>query len=188
MIENIKTKLLSLDIVVDNKYLDMYCKLIASNISTARQVYKTQKHHIVPRCYFNYNHLQIDNSSSNIVNLYYSDHILAHYYLTLCAKSDQFKYANEAALLFVLGRSSIYLNKSIDEITLQLEKYQQIYEDFKLRQSAKYKNRPRTGYIVSDKTKQKMHEAISGRIYVHNNVGYAVQIRPELLEQYLADG
>ena len=48
----LKEKLLSLNLVVDNKYLDMYVKLIEDNRTTENQLYKTQIHHIVPKYYF----------------------------------------------------------------------------------------------------------------------------------------
>lgn len=48
--------------------------------------FKTQLHHIIPRKYYTYNKLEINNSRENLVNLLYKDHILAHYYLALCAK------------------------------------------------------------------------------------------------------
>lgn len=35
---------------------------------------------------FQTNSLEIDNSKENLVNLYYKDHILAHYYLCLCTE------------------------------------------------------------------------------------------------------
>ena len=43
----LKEKLLVLDLVVDNEYLDKYVELIESNRETKREKFKTQKHHII---------------------------------------------------------------------------------------------------------------------------------------------
>ena len=82
----VKEKLLSLDIVDNNEFLDKYNQIICASKSLARIKHKTQKHHIVPKAVFLHNSEPIDNTDSNIVNLIYKDHILAHYYLFMCAK------------------------------------------------------------------------------------------------------
>ena len=42
--KNIKNTLLSLDLVIDNEYLDKYVELIESNLTTKRQKYKSKLH------------------------------------------------------------------------------------------------------------------------------------------------
>ena len=84
--EEIKEKLLSTNLFINNEWLDKYCELIEINENTKKEKYKTQSHHIVPKCCYKYLFLKIDNSKENRVNLLYKDHILAHYYLCLCTE------------------------------------------------------------------------------------------------------
>ena len=44
------------------------------------------KHHIIPKCWFKMNKLEIDNSNDNLVLLSYEDHIKVHKLAMLCAK------------------------------------------------------------------------------------------------------
>ena len=44
------------------------------------------KHHIIPRCWFKMNNLQVDNSKDNLVLLTYEDHIKVHKLALLCVK------------------------------------------------------------------------------------------------------
>ena len=77
---NLKEKLLSLDVVSDNEYLDKYVKLIEYNRNTKREKFKTQMHHIVPRSYYKHCQKHVDNSKHNLVYLTHRNHVLAHYY------------------------------------------------------------------------------------------------------------
>lgn len=96
----LKEKLLSLNIVEDNEYLNKYCELIELNKESEAMCCKTQGHHYIPVCYYKekYNlktreeaEKYADDDKNNFkVNLLYRDHALAHYYLAMCAKSDSF--------------------------------------------------------------------------------------------------
>lgn len=97
----LKNKLLELNLVIDNKYLDKYVNLIESNLNTRREKFKTQRHHTVPKYYFKINNLPTDNSKENLVNLLYKDHVLAHYYLAKCAKSKNFRIGMFISLQFM---------------------------------------------------------------------------------------
>jgi hypothetical protein len=141
MDNNLKEKLLILNIVEDNEYLDKYIKIINSNSKTARLKYKTQKHHIVPRVVFTHNNEPLDNSVSNIVNLYYKDHILAHYYLYMCA-IGWFKYPAAKAVDYLVKRidsiktkpnisNLIEINFSEDDLIKLLPKLAEIEEQTK---------------------------------------------------------
>lgn len=121
MYTELKKKLLTLGIVEDNEYLDRYVNLIINNINTARVKYKTQKHHIIPRVVFQHNKEPLDNSKSNIVNLNYKEHILAHYYLFICA-TGWFKYS--------AARAVDYLVKRIDSIYVKSNAFNQIEINF----------------------------------------------------------
>ena len=132
--ENLKEKLLSLGVFLDNEYLDFYCTLIVDNKSTAIEKFKTQKHHIIPKTYYKLNSLNIDNSCDNIVNLLYSDHILAHYYLCLCVDSTN------KSLAYRLQNSFLHLIKADANNKQKIETfnvndlplYQEIYTNWKI--------------------------------------------------------
>ena len=62
----------------NSSWFNSYKLLIKNNQSTEDY---SEKHHIIPRCYFKYYNLPIDNSKNNIVQLSYFNHVLAHYYL-----------------------------------------------------------------------------------------------------------
>lgn len=47
------------------------------------------KHHIVPRCWFKREGLEVDNSKSNLVLLSYDDHCKVHKLMTMCAGNDE---------------------------------------------------------------------------------------------------
>ena len=132
--EKLKEKLLSLGVFLDNEYLDFYCTLIVNNKSTAIEKFKTQKHHIIPKTYYKLNSLNIDNSCDNIVNLLYSDHILAHYYLCLCVDSTN------KSLAYRLQNSFLHLIKADANNKQKIEAfnvndlplYQEIYTNWKI--------------------------------------------------------
>ena len=124
----LKDKLLSLQIVEDNRYLDLYVELIQANSSTSKQPFKTQEHHIVPVCYYTRRSLEVDNSKSNLVNLTHYNHALAHYYLCLCSIDVHFRYANENALIHMLNIPKLNLRES--DIFQLMDKYSIVYEQF----------------------------------------------------------
>lgn len=50
---------------------------------------KGHKHHIVPKCWFKMNGLEVDNSNDNLVKLSYDDHIKVHMLMSLCAANPR---------------------------------------------------------------------------------------------------
>ena len=62
---------------IDNLNLKEYIKLI-NNKSSITEYQTIHKHHIIPRCWYTKNNIEIDNSSQNIVDLNLKDHIIAH--------------------------------------------------------------------------------------------------------------
>lgn len=153
-------KLTPLNIFEYNDYFLKYCALIDENIDRKKEKMKTEKHHIIPVCY--YEHLGIVNARknkevnhNNIVNLLYKDHILAHYYLSLCAKEDWFKESNIHAFL-----SMTFYNKLTPEELTEykiLDKYQELYEKWIIKMS-----KLRSGLPMSDETKDKIRQKLKG--------------------------
>jgi len=124
---NTKQTLLSCDSFIDNEYLDKYCLLVDRNTKTNVRHGLTNAHHIIPKSWFKLNNLPIDNSLSNLVNLIYREHVLAHYYLCLCT-SGKLQYTNELALICLSTRKK--LNVVDKQLVTKLPLYNIIYENY----------------------------------------------------------
>ena len=119
--------LANLNYFVDNEYLVKYSQLVTRHTRTARKAKQTNSHHIIPKSWFNLNKLPVNNSISNLVNLPYREHVLAHYYLCLCTE-DPFKYANQLGLMCLTTRKKL---NPTDKLLIQsLSMYNNIYEDY----------------------------------------------------------
>lgn len=126
--EQIKNKLLKISILEPNLYFYKYVDLVYNNEKTVQQKFVTQKHHIVPRCYYKNNGLEQDNSESNLVNLSFKDHLIAHCYLLLCSKDKRFS-ANMFYAICFISNLKINSNESvINLLNSELELYQVAYE------------------------------------------------------------
>lgn len=84
---DLKNKLLSLNLFIDNKFLDSYLDIIYKKNLSEHAKGITQKHHIIPQCYFKHEGIDVDNSQNNIIYLNYCDHVLAHKYLIYCTNN-----------------------------------------------------------------------------------------------------
>ena len=62
----LKNILLETNEFLDNEYLDKYVDLITLNKFTKKELYKTQRHHIIPKCYYKNNNLLINNEANNL--------------------------------------------------------------------------------------------------------------------------
>lgn len=158
----LKLKLIEIDLVVENEYLDKYVELIEKNLNRPKEKFKTQNHHIIPKYYFKDNNLDVDNSKSNLVNLLYKDHILAHYYLALCSKCDKFICHNKNAILHIAGNRylNIQLKNTLNDFINNLDNYQFIYEKSREVTSIKHK-----GKIISLETRMKESISHKGKKY-----------------------
>lgn len=185
----LKQKLLSLNLVEDNEFLDKYVELIVSNRGTKREKYKTQRHHIVPKSYFSHCNITIDNAQTNCVNLVYCDHILAHYYLALCSKELWFKYANEKALASFFNKTNNYSQLDIDKFINKLPLFQSLYEESKISVGLQRLGVPSSnkGIKLSDETKKKISEAFKGRTWINKN-NKSKFVKRDELDSYLKDG
>ena len=128
-------KLAVLDGFINNEYLQKYCLLIERNRHT-KNFKGTNKHHIIPKCWFKLHGEEIDNTTNNLVTLSYRDHVLAHYFLCLCT-IDKLQYANQLALMCLTTRKK--LNIVEKQLIARLPLYNNIYESCKQRQHDSYK-------------------------------------------------
>ena len=190
---NMYEKLLSTNIFLDNEYLLKYIDLVENNKTIRSNI--TQDHHIIPRVYFKLNNLPVDDSDSNLVTLTYFNHVLAHYYLSLCT-TGQCRYGNQMAFLGMFGRS--YLEVTEEDIFEKFDKYNQICQEARLVNSESHKGKVSWNrglhYSVGpcpeekkDKIRGKIKGLYKGHVFIHNEYSEK-HVSPELVEQYLNEG
>ena len=207
---DIKQKLLSLDIFNDNEYFKSYVELITNNIERKPIIHQTQRHHIIPKYYFKKNNLKCDNSKYNIVNLYYKDHIIAHYFLSHCCKNEEERLSNILALQYMLNDKNF---NSLDLTDEFLEKVQQLYLELYSKKgcplkdeniykhflekvqskenrekiSKTMKEKAKNNQLFTQEHKEKLSEKAKGHIWVHKD-GIYTHIDSQKLEEYLLNG
>lgn len=123
---------------VDNEFLEQYCTLVERHRRTTKQASVTNAHHIIPRSWFDINKKEVDNSLSNLVNLPYREHVLAHYYLCLCT-TGKLQYANQLAFFCLLTRKK-KMNVVEKQLVHKLPMYNIIYESYCNNLKTKYSN------------------------------------------------
>jgi hypothetical protein len=175
--------LINNNLIIENEYLIKYQALIIKNKNTKKQTFKTQIHHIIPKAAFKLLNLEVDETSSNKVNLTYYDHILAHYYLTKCS-IGQFKYGNIMSLKHIFGNK--YCDFTEEALVSQLPDLQILYEEAMKVQAANTKAL-KTGKKFSEEHKARISKANKGRIYIHNDEHEKI-INPEDFETYSSLG
>ena len=206
---DLKNKLLETCQFESNEYFEAYLDLINRNLDRVSEKYKTQKHHIFPVSLSKIIGSQIDNSKSNLVNLLYKDHILAHYYLSLCTRGE-FKYKMICAIQFLSGHVVNYSNgafdkNAIDTFLQSLDNYQLLREYYAKEQSirnvgkkmskesiekgiqSRKKSAELRGYYISAESRKNLSEQQTGRICIKKGDKYK-RIWQKELNQYLEDG
>lgn len=123
---DLNEKLVSLGIFIQNDYFIKYLKLIKSNINNTEQKYITQKHHIIPKYYFKRMGLEVDNSKTNIVNLEFSEHVMAHYYLINCCLNEEDVVNNIHAFNILLKKQGHKLDE--EELKYYLQEAKKLEE------------------------------------------------------------
>lgn len=180
----LKEKLLQYNLVNDNEYVDKYVELIEKNIDNKSQKFLTHRHHIIPKYYFKYNNLDCDNTKDNIVNLKYSDHILAHFYLFKCSTELYYKFCNSEAILRLIGtipeNEIDIIKKSIDLDYVEYQRRLLFSEQLK-------------GHFTSEQVKHKISQS-NKLTKAHNKYKYIHKddietcVPEYLLNDYLSDG
>ena len=74
------------------------------NLARRNPPEKGHKHHIIPKCWFKANNLQIDNSPANLVKLSYEQHLKVHLLASYCIKTDEFKCKMKHAYNFLIHK------------------------------------------------------------------------------------
>ena len=148
----LKNKLLNLNLVIDNEYLDKYCDII-NNGASKKIKYISQVHHIVPKYYFLYNNLPVDNTKENKIVLTHRNHLLAHYYLAKCSSTDKYKVANIEAIKQAFNNpyARTALKNNISEL---LDDYDELCFFANQYKSEKYKG---TKHIHKNDVEKRVH-------------------------------
>ncbi len=138
------------DCFEQNIFYQKYLQLIELNRETPSDV-NTHCHHIIPKCFFKYKGIVIDNSRDNKINLTFCDHLLAHYYLANCTVG-KYKYGMQCAMR--------YLTKGFEyeEIINVIPDWEKEYIKYNRAISEKQK-----GHIVSDKVRAAVSKAHKGK-------------------------
>lgn len=160
----LKLTLLELNLVVNNDYLDKYVQLIMENESRTKEKFRTQIHHIIPRCYYVHHNKKVDSSKLNTVVLLHKDHVLAHYYLYRCAKEEWFQIANIDAFKHVLNNVAYKEQSFYDyerKMFVMLDDYQLMMEKTNQAKSKRMTGIPRGP--MSEEHKEKLRQANLGK-------------------------
>lgn len=204
----LKNFLLStIDIFVDNEYLDLYIKLILKNEKTVRSKFKTNQHHIIPKCILNFFNIKHISNKDNMVTLSIKDHILCHYYLCLFCKHDTAIYYKLLCALSILvyGTSTKY-NTVVDDFKkLDLDNLESLYTEknillsqkmignsfakgYKWTEERKQQHRTqRLGVNLSEGAKLKISEKSLGRRWMFKN-GFYQSVPKENITVFLNEG
>jgi len=192
----LKNKLLSSGVFDDNSYLDKYVELIIKNKSNKYLKGSMQVHHIMPKMYFIYNNIPVDNSYSNKVNLLYCDHVLAHYLLSFAFKDNIFKYKNMCAIDIILGALHIALDDIVEklpDIQLYYESNSKLRSEFNCMNDTVVKSNHdeimRSEAVRSSISKsiKEIRKATKDYVTIHNN-RECKRVPPEDVARYLSQG
>ena len=133
----LKNNLLQTGIFINNEYLDKYVNLIINPNNNLDQAIIREIHHIIPVSYYKHYSLDINNAASNLQELDIKNHVLAHYYLTLCSATDWFYYGNALCVSLLTKRKFADITEQwINEHLVEINKIKQyrLYLNSKLQQ------------------------------------------------------
>ncbi len=147
---NIKSSLLETGLFIDNEYLDKYVELIVSNKNTPKISNVTFSHHIIPVYVYKLLCQPVDNTRLNRVNLSYTNHMLAHFYLAKCASTNEGFYANACALFYIFPKLPTQDSELIEKMIP--------IEEIEVKRRRLQSERS-SGRIVLPSTRQKISEA-----------------------------
>lgn len=182
-----REELLESGYFIDNEYFSQYYDLISRNEQTEKIQYKTNSHHIIPAHYYKNKNINVDNSSSNRVNLLYKDHLLAHILMSACTQGQD-RWRNIYSAEYLSGRKYV-TEEDITYMKQNLDNYQKLYEEAIKAAPNHWKGKKR-----GIETREKMSRAqkgkpsaVHGKIWVNkDNTNKA--ILPSEKEQFIKDG
>ena len=153
-----------------NEYYRKYIELIdyAKSEEYELQEYY-EKHHIVPRSFYEKKHMSIDNSDDNLVALNLQDHFMAHWYMSKCCVQKMKRSMEYAVVLMSnmvnckTNREDTAIAKAVAFALSKVDKMKIPVSDETRRKMAEVK----TGKHHSEETKKKMASSKFGKHYAH---------------------
>ena len=158
----------------NNEYYRKYIELIdyAKSEEYELQEYY-EKHHIVPRSFYEKKHMSIDNSDDNLVALNLQDHFMAHWYMSKCCVQKMKRSMEYAVVLMSnlvnckTNREDTAIAKAVAFALSKVDKMKiPVSEETrrKISEANSGENNPMYGRHFSEEQKKKMSEALKGRI------------------------
>ena len=159
----------------NNEYYRKYIELIdyAKSEEYELQEYY-EKHHIVPRSFYEKKHMSIDNSDDNLVALNLQDHFMAHWYITKCCVKKMQRSMEYAVVLMSnmvnckTNREDTAISKAIAFALSKVDKMRiQMSEETrrKISEAKIGEKNPNFGKHLSEETRNKISEAKTGIIF-----------------------
>ena len=138
-----------------NEYYRKYIELIdyAKSEEYELQEYY-EKHHIVPRSFYEKKHMSIDNSDNNLVALNLQDHFMAHWYITKCCVK---KMQRSMEYAVVLMSNMVNCKTNMEDTAIAKAVAFALSKVDKMR------------IPVSEETRKKISEAMSGKVFTEEH-------------------
>ena len=151
-----------------NEYYRKYIELIdyAKSEEYELQEYY-EKHHIVPRSFYEKKHMSIDNSDDNLVALNLQDHFMAHWYITKCCV-QKMKRSMEYAVVLMSNMVNCKTNREDTAIAKAVAFALSKVDKMKIPMSEETRRKMaevKTGKRHSEETKKKMASSKFGNHY-----------------------
>ena len=148
-----------------NEYYRKYIELIdyAKSEEYELQEYY-EKHHIVPRSFYEKKHMSIDNSDDNLVALNLQDHFMAHWYMSKCCV-QKMKRSMEYAVVLMSNMVNCKTNREDTAIAKAVAFALSKVDKMKIPMSEETRRKmaeSRTGKHLSEDTKRKLSESQIG--------------------------
>ena len=158
----------------NNEYYRKYIELIdyAKSEEYELQEYY-EKHHIVPRSFYEKKHMSIDNSDDNLVALNLQDHFMAHWYITKCCVQKMKRSMEYAVVLMsnmvncktnredtAIAKAVAFALSKVDKMRIPVSEETRM----KMAEAKTGENNPMFGKHLSEETRNRISEAKSGRV------------------------
>lgn len=176
----------------NNEYYRKYIELIdyAKSEEYELQEYY-EKHHIVPRSFYEKKHMSIDNSDDNLVALNLQDHFMAHWYITKCCV-QKMKRSMEYAVVLMSNMVNCKTNREDTAIAKAVAFALSKVDKMKIPMSEEQRRKiseANTGNHHSEETKKRMatlkfgnHNALTKLILQFSKSGEFIAEYPSIME------
>ena len=149
----------------NNEYYRKYIELIdyAKSEEYELQEYY-EKHHIVPRSFYEKKHMSIDNSDDNLVALNLQDHFMAHWYITKCCV-QKMKRSMEYAVVLMSNMVNCKTNREDTAIAKAVAFALSKVDKMKIPVSEETRRKiseSKTGIIFTEEHRKKLSESKTG--------------------------